>query len=408
MQALFDLVQRAGMAPLIEPATLKRAHLYHYQLSTIAYDFSKPALLWMMEALEKEWFMEVELERVAELAASCGNVDMLELVLSDVCCDIEELIVLAATHGQLDVICYLQDNPLTQGDVHAYEEQALRVAAQQGHLHVVEHIAADLTAEEIEIENNAAVLNAVTNGHEQVVRYLVMEKGVRLGSDGFQALSTVCMKLCWPVLDIYLEMYGRPVILFQVAEWGYTEAIKYICNQGEMEQGILHMAARIAAGHNQFEVIEFLLSDITVLNTVVLEAILSSGGEAEALLQFWCSSGGDVEFAQLLFQAAASVGEQGLLMQLILRFTAAAFDAHEALWQVCTGCKSVDCAEFLCEHFTIDPLLILIRAGHDLFAFVFAADLFPATMEKHAEGLLQGVTGRVRAYMEVKLSYREW
>ena len=107
----------------------------------------------------------------------------------------------AAQNGYLEVVRYLIENG---ANIHAYDDCAFRYSSENGHLEVVQYLI-DKGAD-IHTYNDDALKYAAINGYLEVVRYLI-DKGANIHADNDYALR-------------------------YAARNGYLEVVRYLINKG--------------------------------------------------------------------------------------------------------------------------------------------------------------------------------
>jgi ankyrin repeat protein len=128
-----------------------------------------------LSATEKQHILETALEFHSD-EVSIFLFERFELTAKDVRTYNNYALREAATNGRLLIMQYLvQKFELTADDVRANRNSTLCMAAANGHLPTVEYLVErfKLTVVDVRARNNCAFLNAAVHGHLRMVQYLV-------------------------------------------------------------------------------------------------------------------------------------------------------------------------------------------------------------------------------------------
>jgi len=121
------------------------------------------------------------------LAAENGHLKIVQYLVekgADMDANDSVTIISASRGGHLPVVQYLVEKG---ANLHANSDEAFRVAAENGHLSVVRFLVE--RGADILVENNEALINAIKGGHEDVVKYL-FSKGADIHTEDGKALIT--------------------------------------------------------------------------------------------------------------------------------------------------------------------------------------------------------------------------
>ena len=162
-------------------------------------------------------------EEALYLAADNGHLDVVKYLV-ELGADNEYALKLVARDGHLDIVKYLVE----QGaDIHARDEDALRSAAMNGHLDVVKYLV-ELGAN-IHARNEEALVVAAGNGHLDVVEYLV-ELGANLHIIGEYPLRLAAGNGHLDVVKYLVELGANSQVILNDANKYKTEIVDYIRN----------------------------------------------------------------------------------------------------------------------------------------------------------------------------------
>lgn len=166
-------------------------------------------------------------------AAATGDVNVIIQNLSrdmpDYYSIVSQLLIVAAENGHLNVVQYLCNNG---ADVRWRDSCAFRTAAEKGHVDIVRYL--NQRGAEIDSCNNGAVKNAAAHGHLDVIKYLY------------------CCRA-----DI-TQQHG-PLML--AAEYGYLDIVQYLCKKGANESLQSNEALKMAICNNHLSIVRLLLKN---------------------------------------------------------------------------------------------------------------------------------------------------
>jgi ankyrin repeat protein len=177
---------------------------------------------------------------------------------ADIHADDNAALRLAASEGHLPVVEYLVE----QGaNVYAYYDSALRMAARKGHLPVVEYLIehdADIHA-----GNDSALRYAAENGHLPVVEYLV-EHGANIHAKDDEALRWAAENGRFPVVEYLVEhdadIHARnDYALRYAAENGHLPVVEYLVEHDADIHADDDHALRWAVLREHLPVVEYLV-----------------------------------------------------------------------------------------------------------------------------------------------------
>jgi len=144
----------------------------------------------------------------------------------------DEALRVAAESGHIGVVRYLVEHG--GADVHARDDEALRHAAKNGHLDVVRYLIEHNTG--VHARDDEALRGAAENGHIDVVRYLV-EHGANVRADDDEALRYAALYGHADVVQ-YLVEHEADVnayddeALRDAADAGYLDVVRYLVEHG--------------------------------------------------------------------------------------------------------------------------------------------------------------------------------
>lgn len=135
-----------------------------------------------------------------------------------------------AKEGEIEVVKYLVS---LGGDIHAYNDGALRWSAENGHLDVVKYLVS--LGADINVEEGYVLRWSAHNGHLEVVEYLI--------SQGAEIDACDNCALKWS------------------AEYGQIEVVKYLVSQGADIYAEFDEALRKSAATGHLNVVKYLVKE---------------------------------------------------------------------------------------------------------------------------------------------------
>jgi hypothetical protein len=151
----------------------------------------------------------------------------------------------AAENGHLPVVQYLCEKfQLTIQDVRSRDNEALRMAASRGHLQVVQYLCEyhdrenrQLTIQDVRSDNNWALRGAAGNGHLAVVQFLCEKfqltlQDVRTWNN--RALLGAAMRGHLPVVQFLCEYRDRENRQLTIQDVRSSFALWYACRNGHL------------------------------------------------------------------------------------------------------------------------------------------------------------------------------
>ncbi len=156
---------------------------------------------------------------------------------------IEELLFRSAELGYLPVVIYLVEKG---ANIHAYDDKALRWAADNGHSPLVTYLVEQ--GADIHAVADYAIRWAAKNGHLLVVIYLV-KKGANIHSNYVDALRSA-------------------------AKYGHLPVVTYLVENGAHIHAVADYALRWAAGNGHLPVVIYLVEKGATVNSHAKDDVL--------------------------------------------------------------------------------------------------------------------------------------
>ena len=166
---------------------------------------------------------------------------------------------LLAEKGDLDGVRFWVEDG---ADVHANDDEALRLASMNGQLEVVKYIVEECGAD-MHADDDSALQLASMNGHLKVVRYLVEGGGANVHANCESALGWASREGHIDIVRYLVEkgeadVHARNEQALRWASWyGHLKIVRYLVE--ECGANVRNWALRQASGRGHLEVVQYLV-----------------------------------------------------------------------------------------------------------------------------------------------------
>lgn len=207
-------------------------------------------------------------------------------------------------------------------DIHADNEYGLRIAAQNGHLELVEMLV-ELGAD-VHVDDDHALRAATQYRHTEVARYLLEHAHANVHADGNYALRTCASDDNLPLMETFLERGADPraqddeaLVLASVN--GHATIVQRLLDEGCASDARENMAMRGATEKKQWPVVRVLLNnDARPSADLALRLVDDGQWEMCGALLSACSDDVDVNMnGGILLTKACLAGEQVVVEKLL-------------------------------------------------------------------------------------------
>ena len=207
------------------------------QRESIEYD-GYDALMWISELsksgtkITRRADIHCAGDNAVALAAEKGHLDVVEYLIKNGASVRHSALSNASAAGHLEVVQYLIENG---ADIHAQNDEALESAAYGGQLLIIEYLMAN--GVDIHANHDNAVKRAALGGHLGVVKYLIEEMGADFNAGSGEGLGLVAGKGDLKMVK-YLVEHGAHVRSYEdyavreAVQNKHPDVVKYLVDHG--------------------------------------------------------------------------------------------------------------------------------------------------------------------------------
>lgn len=188
-------------------------------------------------------------------------------------CEYKDLaLIKASKNGHLEIVRYLCENG---ANIHTDEDRVVIDASQNGHLEIVKYL--HNNGANIHTEEDYALIEASENGHLEVVKYLC-ENDAKISAQDYLALVLAVENEHLTILQYFIdcnvdiEIFSE--LLFQTAiSYGHIHIVEYLCENSSLIQGNQNNFIKYASAYGRLETIKYLLEKGADINSALITAI---------------------------------------------------------------------------------------------------------------------------------------